>query len=184
MSSFSVINGVTRTLHTFLNTATGVAVESDLSPAGVISDATPLIHLYLYRVERNPAFTNNDWVRPNTSTLQEPPIGLNLFYLITPYGNGQQQIQITLGEVVKVFHETPIIPPAAFDPALADTIEEVRVVLHPLPLDQMLELWKGFQQRSYRLSLTYEVSAVLIDSALTRPVRRVEERHLEVGQLR
>src|SRR5579864_242783 len=121
MSAYTVISGVTKTLSGVLNTATGVTVEADKSPAANISDAAPLIHLYLYRVERNPFFTNNGSLRPSTTVLQEPPIGLNLFYLITPYGNGELQIQMTLGEVIKVFHESPIIPPSAFDPSLADT---------------------------------------------------------------
>ena len=180
MSAYTVISGVTKTLASFLNTATGVSVEFDKSPAANISDAAPLIHLYLYRVEQNPFFTNNDWSAPSPTVLQEPPIGLNLFYLITPYGNGELQIQMTLGEIIKVFHEDPIIPPSAFDPSLADTTEELRVVQHPLPLDHMTDFWRSFAQKSYRLSITYQVSAVLIDSAVTRTVRRVAERHLEV----
>ena len=184
MSGYTVISGVTKTLAGLLKSATGVDVETDKSPAAAISDTSPLIHLYLYRVERNPFFANSDFLQPSPSTVQEPPIGLNLFYLITPYGNGEMQIQLTLGEIIQVFHNTPIIPPSAFDSSLADTTEELRVVLRALPFEQMLDFWKSFVQRSYRLSVTYEVSAVLIDSSVSRTVKRVEERRLEVGLLR
>jgi len=45
-------------------------------------------------------------------------------------------------------------------------------------------LARVFGQRHYRLSTTYEVSVVLVDSTATRNVTLVEERHLEMGQLR
>lgn len=184
MSSYTVINGTTRTLASFLLAETGVPVDNDRAPNDTIADATPLIHLYLYRVEINPFFTNDDWVRPSPQVREDPPIGLNLLYVITPYGSGQLEIQLTLGEVIHVFHRNPIIPPAHFDASLADTTQELRVVPRPLSLEQMTEFWRSFDQRSYRLSVAYEVSAVLIDTGVSREVVPVEERRLEVGQLR
>lgn len=184
MSNFTVISGVTKTLAGLLNTATGVNVERDKAPDGNIPDTSALIHLYLFRVEVNPFFTNNDWLAPDDTTLVAPPIGLNLLYLITPYGPSQAEIQVTLGEVIKVFHDTPIIPPAAFDPSLAGTTEELRVLPRQLELQQMVDFWRAFEQRSYRLSVVYEVSAVLIDSELARTVRRVDERQVSVETLR
>jgi hypothetical protein len=47
-----------------------------------------------------------------------------------------------------------------------------------------MELWKSFERVPFRLSLAYEVSVVVIDSAVTRTVRRVQERRVEVEQLR
>ena len=41
--------------------------------------------------------------------LREPSLGLNLFYLITPYGSGQLQVQLTLGEIMHVFHDAPVV---------------------------------------------------------------------------
>ncbi|HEX7048842.1 MAG TPA: DUF4255 domain-containing protein [Longimicrobiales bacterium] len=184
MSAFTVIAGVTRTLAGLLNGATGVTVEFDKSPADNISDAQSLIHLYLYRIEHNPFFRTVDWVRPTETTQQASPIGLNLFYLITPYGNGQEQIQMTLGEVVKVLHDNGVVSPSAFDPVLADTTEELRVVPHSLSLDEMTGFWRSFENRSYRLSVTYEVSVALIDSDVTRTVAPVAERHVVIEQLR
>jgi hypothetical protein len=40
----------------------------------------------------------------------------------------------------------------------------VRVTLQPLSLEEMSRLWSTFQTQ-YRLSVAYEVSVVLIDSA-------------------
>lgn len=181
MSAFTVVSGVTRTLASVLEAVTGVTVEADRSPADAISDAASLIHLYLYRVEQNPFFVNADGRRPSPDVVRGPPIGLNLFYLITPHGNGQLQIQLTLGDIIRVFHDMPVIDPAFYHPTLQDTTEELRMILNPLPLQEMTELWRAFNERSYRLSLTYEASVVLIDSSVTRTVVPVEERRLVVS---
>jgi Pvc16 N-terminal domain len=184
MSDFRAIAGVTKTLAALLKKATGVDVETDKSPADTISDANPLIHLYLYRVERNAFFTNNDFLAASDTQLQGPPVGMNLFYLITPFGNGQLQIQITLGEIIQVFNDQPVIPTASLDPSIADTTEELRVMQHPLPMDQITNLWQSFPSRPYRLAMTYEASVILIDSTVKQTVTRVKERHLDLTTLR
>jgi hypothetical protein len=183
MSDFRAIGGVTKSLAALLNNQTGVTVESTKAPSDPsISDATSLIHLYLYRVEYNPFFTNNAEIATSSTALQSPPVGVNLFYLITPYGSSQVDIQITLGEVMRVFNDTPILPAAFYDPTLTNVVEDIKVIPKILTLDQMTELARVFGQRHYRLSTTYEVSVVLIDSTTTRNVTRVEERHVELGQ--
>jgi hypothetical protein len=183
MGTFSVIRAATKTVASFLNEATGVEVDALHSPADKIDDTAALIHLYLFRVEINPFFRNNAFMRPSTTEVGAPPMGLNLFYLITPYGADQLEIQLTLGEVMSVFNDTPVIPEAAFDAELVGTTEELRVVPHPMTHEQLTELWRSFEERSYRLALAYEVSAVLIDSSDRRDVVPVDERHIRVGTL-
>lgn len=184
MSDFRAISGITKSLAAFLTAKTTVPVEDTKAPSDTsIPDTTPLIHLYLYRVEYNPFFVNNDEIPSSATVLQSQPVGVNLFYLITPYGNSQLDIQVTLGEVIRVFNDTPVLPPAFYDPSLTNVIEDLKVIPKILTLDQMTELARVFGQRHYRLSVTYEVSVALIDSTTTRSVTRVEERHVEMGQL-
>src|SRR6266851_5033034 len=183
MSDFRAISGVTKSLAAFLTAQTGVTVENTKAPSEAISDATSLIHLYLYRVEYNPFFVNNAEIATSPTVLQSQPVGVNLFYLVTPYGATQLDIQLTLGEVIRVFNDTRVLPPAFYDASLANVIEDLKVIPKILTLDQMTELARVFGQRHYRLSITYEVSVVLIESTTTRNVTRVEERHVEMGQL-
>src|SRR5260370_36837063 len=98
------ISGVNTSLGPCLKGQTGVDVDTDKAPSGPISDATPLIHIYLYRVEYSPFWMNNADVVSSSTVLTSQPIGLNLFYLITPYGPGQTNIQTTLGEVIRGFN--------------------------------------------------------------------------------
>ena len=48
-----------------------------------------------------------------------------------------------------------------------DQVENVRITPQPLTLDEMSKIWTGFQA-GYRLSLSYEVSVVLIESRRAR----------------
>jgi hypothetical protein len=185
VSDFKAIGATTRTLERLLVAKLGVAVEVALPPTEITA-TTALVGLFLYRVEINPFLANMDWKRTSSTQLVAPPIGLNMHYLVTPYGPDLVEIQKTLGEIIRTFHQFPVIDAAdpLLSPDLAGMTEELRIVPRPLPLSDMLDLWKAFEKLSYRLSLTYEVSAVLIDSDLSRSVMPVQERHLEVSTLR
>jgi hypothetical protein len=185
VSDFKAISATTKTLERLLVDKLGVAVEAALPPTEITA-TTALVGLFLYRVEINPFLANMDWKRTGSTQLVAPPIGLNMHYLVTPYGPDLVEIQKTLGEIIRTFHQFPVIEAAdpLLSPDLAGMTEELRIVPRPLPLNDMLELWKAFEKLSYRLSLTYEVSAVLVDSGLSRSVMPVQERHLELSTLR
>lgn len=182
MSDFTAIAAVTTTLkNLLLQELPGLAVDETKSPADQGS-STPLAALYLYRVEQNPFAANADWQATTATQLTAPPFGLNLHYLVTAYGPDELEIQRTLGEVMRTFHEKPVVRRGdpVLAPALAAMTEELRIVPHMLSLADMLDLWRAFEKVAYRLSLTYEVSTVLIDSRVTRNVQRVQERVLDL----
>jgi hypothetical protein len=186
MSNFTALRAVTDTLKKLLKAELpGIDVEEKKSPAD-ITVATPLLGLYLYRVEHNAFLANLDWEATSDTQLAAPPFGLNLHYLITPYGADELEIQQTLGEAMRAFHEHPIVRvgDAVLSPVLADMTEELRIVPRMLPLPEMLELWRAFEKVPFRLCVTYEVSAILIDSRNSRNVHRVQERVFDVGARR
>jgi len=186
MSDFTAIAAVTETLKALIEQKLpGLDVDVSKTPAETGGTAAKL-GVYLYRVELNPFAANLDWQALSETQLMAPPFGLNLHYLITPYGPDEPEIQRTLGEVMRVFHEHPVVRQG--DPLLAlplaDMTEELRIVPRMLPLSDMLDLWRSFEKPAYRLSTTYEVSTILIDSRTTRSVRRVQERVLDVSPSR
>ena len=85
-------------------------------------------------------------------------------------------------------HHPPILPYAAAvrdSPELAEQLGPRDDHLVQLAvLGDLLDLWRGFDRTSYRLSATFEVSTVLIDSRVVRTVRRVQERVLDVSPAR
>jgi hypothetical protein len=182
MSDFTAIAAVTTTLKNLLmQELPGMAVDETKSPVDQ-SSSTPLVALYLYRVEHNAFAVNMDWQASTATQLNAPPFGLNLHYLITTYGPDELEIQRTLGEVMRTFHERPIVRrgDAALAAPLATMTEELRIVPHMLSLADMLDLWQAFDKVAYRLSITYEVSTILIDSRSTRNVQRVQERVVDL----
>lgn len=186
MSDFTAIAAVTDTLKALLEQELpGLAVDTLKAPAE-LGGVAPKVSLYLYRVEHNPFAANLDWHAVTDTQLVAPPVGLNLHYLITPYGPDEPEIQRTLGEVMRTFHEHALVRQGdpVLAPALATMTEELRIVPRMLSLSDMLDLWRAFEKVAYRLSVTYEVSTILLDSRVTRNVRRVQERVLDVSPLR
>lgn len=185
MSDFTAIAAVTDTLKSLLEQELpGLAIDVLKAPAE-LGGAAPKVNLYLYRIEHNPFAANLDWQAVTDTQLIAPPIGLNLHYLITAYGPDELEIQRTLGEVMRTFHEHALL--RSGDPLLAAPLaamtEELRIVPRMLSLTDMLDLWRAFEKVAYRLSVTYEVSAIVLDSRVTRNVRRVQERVLDVSPM-
>jgi hypothetical protein len=186
MSDFSAIAAVTNTLKALIEQEiAGLTVEVLKAPVELGGKA-PLLSMYLYRVEHNPFTTNLDWQTRSDTELAAAPFGLNLHFLITPYGPDEIEIQRTLGEVMRVFHENGLIRAGdpLLDPVLSEMTEELKIVPRTLPLGEMIDLWRSFDKASYRLSTTYEVSTVLIDSRIVRNVQRVQERVIDIGPMR
>lgn len=187
MSDFTAISAVTTTLHSVLDDGLdNISIDDEQTPADY-TNTQAAINICLYRVERHPFTANIDWRPAPTGTdLQAPPFGLTLHYLLTPYGPTQVEIQRTLGELMRVLHDRPVLQRGdpLLAPALSDITEELRIVPHSLPFSELLDLWRSFGERAFRLSATYEVSVIVIDSAITRPVQRVQERVLDLARLR
>lgn len=151
-------------------------------------DAPPSqLNLFLHRVAPNPALRNAALPAydGNGGRVSNPPLALNLHYLLTAYGHADFQAEILLGYGMHLLHERPvldrasirtalspgpldtsILPPAfqALSAAdLADQLEAVTVTLEPIDGEEMSRLWAASQSH-YRPSAAYVVSVVLIEA--------------------
>src|SRR6266540_559132 len=100
----------------------------------------------------------------------QPPLALDLHYLLTVYGAGSDELLAhrILGRAMRVLHDHSVLDRQEIATALAgndlgDQLERVRISHEPLTLDEMSKLWGSFQ-KEYRTSTAYTVSVVLIDS--------------------
>ncbi len=181
MSNSLAIAAVTATLRNLLQQG----LTADLPDASVTTkpldkarnsnDNGNQVNLFLYQAEPSPAWRNMDMprqVKPGETGL--PPLGLNLYYLITAYGQNDDDTfsQRLLGRVMSIFHDHSLLGSAEIKAAtetelpesdLHEQVERVRITSQPLSLDEMSKLWTGFQIQ-YRLSTTYQISVVLIES--------------------
>jgi hypothetical protein len=129
------------------------------------------VNLFLYQVLPNAAWRNLDPRQLETGEAGQPPLALNLYYLLSAYGQNEDDpdpfSHRLLGQAMCVFHDHPVLEPAELREALEGSdlhqqAERVRITLQPLALEETTKLWTTFQT-PYRLSVAYEVSVVLID---------------------
>lgn len=131
------------------------------------------INLFLYQTVPNAAWRNMDMPRQvKPGETGQPPLPLNLYYLITAYGRNNDNVlsHRLLGRATSILHDHPLLGTDEIQAALPgndlhEQVERVRITPQPLSLDEMSKLWTTFQTQ-YRISAAYQVSVVLIESTL------------------
>ena len=133
------------------------------------------LNLFLYQVLPNSAWRNRDMpkqVQPGETGM--PPLPLNLYYLITAFGqhddSTQPFSQQVLGKAMSLLHDHCLLSAADIQSATSGALpesdldkqaERVRITLQPLSVEEISKLWTGFATQ-YRLSAAYEVAVALI----------------------
>lgn len=185
MSNHLAIATVTATLKRILQEEVGGDVPgakvTTLRPDRLENGAQdPGLNIYLYLVGPNAAWRNADLPsrNPDGGLMQRPQAALDLHYLITAYGDeGHLYPQRLLGSAVRVLHSRPLLtrevirkvvggPPEGADLGASDLAEQPELVkLTPVPmgLEELHNLWFGFFQAPYFLSVVYQASVVLIE---------------------
>ena len=187
MSTFRGVGAVTRAIRDLISGPLshdigGSAVQTT-RPDRVEKDLKhPTTSLYMFRAVPNVALSNDDVPTMNRdgSLLSRPRVPLDLFYLISFFGDDEAlQPQLMLGSVVRTLHAQPIIsrdrirtaltePPFDTDLAAAATytdLESVRITPVAMSLEDLTKIWSVFFQNSYALSVVYQASPVSIEAA-------------------
>lgn len=183
MSNSLAIAAVTATLQRLLQKGgiEHVTVRPlDKAPEGIDADKQR-INLFLYQVLPDAALRNMEMPgRVKSGETGHPPLPLTLYYLLTAYsGNEDDETKshALLGKAMSILHDHPLLGSEEIKDAvktpfpesdLADQIERIRIIHDSRSFEEMSKLWTTFQTH-YRLSATYQVSVVLIES--TRPTR-------------
>jgi hypothetical protein len=150
------------------------------------SDERSQINVFLYRVTPYTAWRQSGLSGGDPAVRHPAPMCLDLHYLISAYGEHDFHAEILLGYAMQILHETPILtreeivralssiapsagsalPPAYQAIAAAnpgDSFAQVQISPEFLNAEETSKLWSALQAR-YRPSLTYKVSAVLIEA--------------------
>lgn len=128
------------------------------------------LSVWLYRLLRDEERLNVPPERIAPNLLRHPPLPVRLHYLLTPLINAQaaggpQTEQVVLGKVLQAFHDHPVLRGTDLQDDLSGTDAELRVRLESLSLEEITRVWDALN-RSYQLSVSYEVSTVNIYSAI------------------
>ena len=156
------------------------------------TNARSQLNLFLYNITQNQGWRNVGYPSRNSNgeRIDNPPLAINLHYLLTAYGVEQFHAEILLGYAMQLFHETPVLPRNAirrslatptlvapgeglapymsnlFTSELADQAEMIKIWPETLSTEEISRLWTAFQAR-YRPTAAYQVSVVLIESRAT-----------------
>ena len=155
------------------------------APYKFISEAeseTNRLSLFLYRVLENSDMKNRNPELKNGKSVQYPPLFLNFFYLITPLTNSAENNHYLLAKAMRILHDNGIVKGSLLQGVLENTAEELRIICHPISMEDMTKLWSSFL-RPYHLSAAYEVKVVAIDSERTIESETVVRQRIEYTQL-
>ncbi len=164
------------------------------------------LNLFLYQVTPNAGWRNVGLPSrdPHGERLSNPPLALDLHYLLTAYGLEEFHSEILLGYGMQLLHETPVLTRAAIRTALApptpvvgggglppkmqalstselaEQVEQIKIVPQSMSTEELSKLWPAFQAK-YRPTAAYQASVVLIESRLsTKPALPVRTRKVYV----
>ncbi|MGH9866940.1 MAG: DUF4255 domain-containing protein [Candidatus Polarisedimenticolia bacterium] len=147
------------------------------------------LNLFLYQVTPNTAWRNVALPSRDTrgDRVSNPPLALDLHYLLTAYGAFDLHAEILLGYGMQLLHETPVLTRNAIRTALApppvvggggglpvelqslatselaDQVEMVKISPETLNTEEISRLWTALQAH-YRPTAAYQVTVVLIES--------------------
>jgi hypothetical protein len=109
-------------------------------------------------------------------------MALLLRYLLTPWGGDRLTEHRMLGRVMQVLYDNAILSGPALRGNLEGTDQALKITLSPLTLDERSRVWFAVQ-RPYRLSASYEVRVVKLDSETVAQFTPVNRRSLEFASL-
>ena len=164
-------------------------------------DVTTQLNIFLYRVTPNTGWNNLAYPSRNAAgeRIKNPPLALDLHYLLTAFGANELDTEILLGYGMQLLHENPglgrdlintSLSTAAVNntlplslrqvagSGLADQIEQITITPDPINTEEMSRLWTAFQTR-YRPCAAYKVTVVLLERERpTRPALPVQRRQV------
>jgi hypothetical protein len=215
MSDFFAVAGVTAVLKwllandpavtTTLSTALGAQPVISALPTDRIAvgnDETPQLNIFLYHVSLNAAWRDAalPWRDDQGRRLSNPPLALNLHYLISAYGKHEFDGEILLAWAMQALHEMPVLTrdmvqnslsamagalgatsevQAIALTTLADQIELIKICPEVLSSEDIYKLWSAFQAK-YRPTAAYQASVVLVQKTLpTRLAAPVQRRNIK-----
>ncbi|KAA6459805.1 DUF4255 domain-containing protein [Acidobacteria bacterium AB60] len=195
MSDYLAVGGVSAVLKSLLISALPSGPSTILGGAAGITNVAPdlittgsseaaQINIFLYYASINPALRNLDLpsMGPNGNRLSNPPLAINLHYLITAYGSNPFDAEILLAWAMQVLHNAPVVPRSLIEQALEDLVavlpapienqlisattlasqvEYIRITPEALTTEEIYRLWTAFQTH-YRPTTSYQVSVVVI----------------------
>jgi hypothetical protein len=152
----------------------------------VTADEPSRLNIYLYRVSFNQGWKNFAFPSRDSrgDRVSNPPLAIDLHYLLTCYGSSELHTEILLGYGMQILHENPVLSrdqirksllasetesslPETLrmlsSSGLAEQVEQIKIIPENMAAEEISKMWTAFGAK-YRPSAAYQVSVVLIES--------------------
>jgi hypothetical protein len=195
MSTAMGIAAVTAVLENLLNgvfnpgaglgTVKVTAVAPDIIQGTLTAnDATLQVNLFLHQVIPNASWRNMglaSLAADGVTRLKNPPLALDLHYLLTTYASADCEAEALLGYAVQFLHENPVLArndirnnlgSLPSNPSLSallaasglgDQVEMIKITPASLSREEVAWLWTALKA-DYRPTFPFQVSVVLIQA--------------------
>lgn len=186
MSNYLAIAAVTATFKNFLQEKTSNVISGHNITIGRPKEGTPKgITIFLYQVIYNPDHRNDDLPMRragDTTFSQRPRAALDLYYLLSFYGNEEPlEPQILLGSTISVLHAQPVItrdmlreeiqrhndPDELAKYKVSDQVQSITFTPLSYSTEEFAKLWSILFQIPYTLSVAYKASVVFVEAEAT-----------------
>lgn len=161
-------------------------------PESIEGVGTQTLIVYLYQVIESP-FLKNVGARTTTippspvPVVQRDPLALDLYYLLIPGAGVTDESYLDtyniLGAAMRSFHDHGVFTLGDWAPAPFDDEKtlQFRIDFNRLETADLIRIWEAVHE-PYRLSVSYVVRTVQIDSTLEAETRLVSTRQLQLDQ--
>jgi len=142
-----------------------------LNPTQTARDSGNRVSLWLYLIAENEFTKNTPPLRVAADREQFPPLTLDLYYLLTPFGPSAEADLLILGRAMQALYDnarTTLINTSA------RVAEDLGINLFRRTLDELSRVWEALQE-PYRLSVCYQVRVTRVDSTITTAAHPVLE---------
>jgi hypothetical protein len=183
MSDYGAIAAIGNTLiELFVNNMKGLIKDDKTSivlasPGEIEINEEVRLSLFLYQILENVYLKNQEMQIKGPATLKFPPIALDLYYMLTSYPSGKQDLtertkdeHTVLGKAIQIINDNSI---------LVTDNDELHITLNPVSLDEMTKMWTTFPGKPFRTSVCFLVTPVFIDSTHEYSVQRVTSKRID-----
>lgn len=192
MADTTIIKEVNDVLVKILASAGTFPVESG-PPDQAASMSSSTLLLYLYQVLESPTLKNSGPTSSGLSggggtaqsvTVRRDPLALDLYFLIIPATKESSFLDtyLMLGQAGIALHDNGVFTLGDWGAPAEIKDVKLQVTMNPLTTTQLFELWEAVNE-PYRLSISYVVRTVRIDSQLSTEMRLVSQRNLQTTQV-
>ena len=202
MADHTAMAAVSRTLRTLLLDRMDVPTAVTIAPPDVTVTGIDggRVNLYLYEIHESGALKNQEIPgHGHPAAYGRPPLSLDLRFMLTTHSTLESQpdadlnAQTLLGDAMRVLHhfgnrietlriQNPVagtVGDPILDEVLTDEFERVKIVLHPVSLDDLTKVWSALSEENFRRSVVYEVTVVQIETVEPRAAPQpVESRRI------